>query len=366
MFILLVATDNVYNYKEFDQIINLKLKCSKNFTLPKNGIYNNFKNYFFTNKVKDIKNLKFTDLKIVASIGDSITAGFGVNNIRGGLQEYIGKNWATGFDFDAYSLANFIQFYSPNLVGGSVGKHLISISNKCNIPYKHIPFFDKFNSAQSSARACNGKQQVKWLIDQMQNTKYNVSYNHDWKFISVLMGFNDVCQYCKTNNYLENFTINYRQLLNKLYEIPNAYINIVQLFNGKEMELLRYKKTNLYCKHINILVGTYECPCLNNIVKTENYDFLQKLFDEYNTIIKNLVKEFNLLAITENRHDWYSKIVDVSIDFSLYDFSNIDCFHLSLSGQKKLALAVWNKLTANIDNYDTFYCLNNQTLKLIK
>lgn len=349
----------------FTTIINiskgshLNLNCSNNF-VSDDGFFNKY--LFGSSKVKDIKDLKFTDIKVVASIGDSLTAGFGINGVIGGLQEYVGNNWATGFNDNVYSLANFIQHYSPDLVGGSVGKHYISIADKCNYSPGHIEHLDHFNAAQSTARACNGKIQAEWLIERMKENSQ--SYNKDWKFISVLLGFNDVCNYCKTKNYLENFTNGYRELLTELYKIPNVYVNVLQLFEGKE--ILIYKKKDSYCRGVNFITGRFECVCLNDIVKTQNYNKLQSMFDDVNSIMQELVDEFNSLAVSENRHDWYAKTIKVSIKFNIHDFSEIDCFHLSFHGQKKLAIAAWNKLTYNINDHNSFYCLNNKSLKLIK
>lgn len=103
------------------------------------------------------------DIKVVMTLGDSITAGvliinivifslyycillhhlkssikinknagFGIMGLDGGLDEFRGKSWAIGADSNATTLFNFLKFYTPNLIGGSVGSHVVG---KCTVKY---------------------------------------------------------------------------------------------------------------------------------------------------------------------------------------------------------------------------------------
>lgn len=59
---------------------------------------------------------------VVMALGDSITAGFGMEGKRGGLHEYRGKSWSIGGDDNATTLPNFLRHYNPNITGYSVGR----------------------------------------------------------------------------------------------------------------------------------------------------------------------------------------------------------------------------------------------------
>jgi phospholipase B1 len=68
------------------------------------------------------------------ALGDSITAGFGAKghhinlpiNIYN-LHENRGVSFSIGGDPDAVTIANFIKHYSPELIGSSIGDHLVEL-----------------------------------------------------------------------------------------------------------------------------------------------------------------------------------------------------------------------------------------------
>jgi hypothetical protein len=59
---------------------------------------------------------------VVLALGDSITAGFGMEGKIGGLHEYRGKSWSIGGDANATTLPNFVKQYNPNVTGYSIGR----------------------------------------------------------------------------------------------------------------------------------------------------------------------------------------------------------------------------------------------------
>jgi len=68
------------------------------------------------------------------ALGDSITAGFGAKgqDIKipidiHNLYENRGISFAIGGDPDAITIANFIKYYSPELIGSSIGDHLVEV-----------------------------------------------------------------------------------------------------------------------------------------------------------------------------------------------------------------------------------------------
>jgi len=67
------------------------------------------------------------DIKVVMAMGDSITAGFGILGLDGGLDEYRGLSGPIGGDTDAVTIPNFIKYYNPTVIGASVGQHLFEL-----------------------------------------------------------------------------------------------------------------------------------------------------------------------------------------------------------------------------------------------
>jgi phospholipase B1, membrane-associated len=83
---------------------------------------------------KSVHDLRVDDIKVIMAIGDSVTAGFGAKghdtNIPVDihkLYENRGVSFPIGGDPGAVTIANFIKYYSPELIGSSIGDHLIEL-----------------------------------------------------------------------------------------------------------------------------------------------------------------------------------------------------------------------------------------------
>jgi hypothetical protein len=84
-----------------------------------------------TQPAKDVYELRPQDIKVVMALGDSINAGFGMMGSQGNLhddfQEYRGQSWSMGLDSNASTVASFLRFYTPGIVGGSLGNHSVEV-----------------------------------------------------------------------------------------------------------------------------------------------------------------------------------------------------------------------------------------------
>ena len=40
-----------------------------------------------------------------------------------------GQSWSIGMDKDAQTVANFLKFYNPSIIGGSLGSHIGEVSH---------------------------------------------------------------------------------------------------------------------------------------------------------------------------------------------------------------------------------------------
>lgn len=201
------------------------------------------------------------DIKVIGALGDSITAGFGIDGFWGGFTENRGRSWAMGGDEKVSSLASFVRRYSPSVQGPSVGSHLVEVCADYFCPSAHVPSIDNLNAAQSGAWVQNLPDQATWLIKQM-GANPKISYNNDWKLITVLIGANNLCASCidSINPYdtAAEFGTSLDLTLATLATIPRTFVNVVQIFNLSSVYEVSSKVS--YC---NIVHGDFplECEC---------------------------------------------------------------------------------------------------------
>ncbi|KAI9243289.1 hypothetical protein EDC94DRAFT_71258, partial [Helicostylum pulchrum] len=94
------------------------------------------------NPPTNVNDLRVDDIKVIGALGDSITAGLGIKgfnkspniigNLLSAIQEYRGLSYSAGGDEDAFTIANYIKYYQPNLLGWSVGQRVLGICNGDN------------------------------------------------------------------------------------------------------------------------------------------------------------------------------------------------------------------------------------------
>ncbi|XP_041703044.1 phospholipase B1, membrane-associated-like [Coregonus clupeaformis] len=140
-----------------------------------------------------VHRLRPGDIKVVAALGDSITAGFGAKakNILQLSTENRGVSWSIGGDETletVTTLPNILRKFNPNIEGVSKGQ-----SKKQN----------GFNVAVSGAKVAGIPEQVRRLIDAMKNNTA-VDFEKDWKLVTLFIGGNDLCQYCNNRASLNN------------------------------------------------------------------------------------------------------------------------------------------------------------------
>ena len=198
---------------------------------------------------------------MVAALGDSITAGFGIDGFWGSFTENRGKSWAMGGDDNVTSIANFLRRYSPSIQGASVGTHWVEVCADEFCPSKHVPDIDHLNAAQSGAWAQNLPDQATWLISQMRaNNK--IDWNNDWKVITVLIGANNLCASCiswmSPFDTASQFGASLDKTFATLSNIPRTFVNVVQIFNLSSV--YEVSKGVSYCKTVH-KDFPIECEC---------------------------------------------------------------------------------------------------------
>ncbi|TPX71932.1 hypothetical protein SpCBS45565_g00917 [Spizellomyces sp. 'palustris'] len=302
---------------------------------------------------ESVHDLRIDDIKVIAALGDSITAGLGAKGIVRGdppsienIMEDRGVSFSMGGDPDALTLPNLIQYYRQDLVGASMGSHLTEICyGPWCPPFQYRPS-DNMNAAQSGAMASNLEYELTYLITRLR-TEQAVDFENDFKLITIFIGNNDACFGCEPfsgHTYLspELFEMAIRALLEKIHlNVPRAVVNLMMGFNVSQVWDLTHDDP--YCSKLRNSGLVFECTCafLSPILRT----LMDTIIQSYNERLASIAKSY------QDRQDpGFAVIVDPLLknvriqDWTLEHLSNVDCFHPTVQAHEVLAKGVWHNL----------------------
>nr|XP_060478993.1 phospholipase B1, membrane-associated [Panthera onca] len=290
-----------------------------------------------------VHRLKLADIKVIAALGDSLTAGNGAGSKPGDildvLTQYRGLSWSIGGDHNLSSvttLANIFREFNPNLRGFSIG------TGKENSAGAFL------NQAVAGARAENLPVQARRLVDLMKNdTKIN--FQEDWKIITLFIGGNDLCEFCSDLVHYspQNFTDNIRKALDILHaEVPRAFVNLVnvlEIINLREL----YQEKKVSCPR---LILRNLCSCVLKF--DDNSPELASLIE-----VNKKYQEGTHQLVENGRYDtredftvvvqpFFEKVDMPKTSAGLPDSSFFapDCFHFSRKAHAHAASALWNNM----------------------
>ncbi|KAI9199456.1 SGNH hydrolase-type esterase domain-containing protein [Polychytrium aggregatum] len=309
-----------------------------------------------------VHDLRPDDIRVVAALGDSITAGFGAKGRTSKspislktIYENRGVSFFIGGDPDAKTVSRFIQHYRPSLVGYSHGDHLAELCyGPLCPPYQYHRPNDELNAAQSGAMVMNLHQELDHLIQEMEHND-DIDMDHDFKLLNIFIGSNDACFGCdlaSETTWLSPavYEEHMRALLGKIRrKIPRTIVNIVQQFNISQVWDLTHG--NDYCNQLRDEGRTFECKCA--FLPLELGQVTRKRMD-------SLVQSYNrrLLTIWEDYQaevpdEGFALVLDPGFtqirlrEWPIEMLSNVDCFHPSVAAHELMAATVWNNLYRN-------------------
>ncbi|CAO3686249.1 hypothetical protein CU097_013354 [Rhizopus azygosporus] len=308
---------------------------------------------------KDITDLRVDDIQIVAALGDSIMAGFGmmgINNGEGGtgilnfssVMEFRGNSYGIGGDSGAVTLANFIKNYNPKVQGASTLSHLASLcyGTLCSPPLSmYRPLRDNLNAAQSGAMAVNLDYELDYLIPRIKSQfLLSDGYNTAWKMITIQIGSNDQCASCDSSmaQYVtpEAYGKYVEAAIQRIQkEVPRTVVNLLGTFKVSGVFPLTAGQTQ-YCKPNGLLENKLECGCSSS---ADNLASMDAVSDGYNQQLQAIAAKYPGKPGGTFAVMYTPAPIDLS-SFPVDALSNLDCFHPSLKGHQWIAKTFWNQL----------------------
>ncbi|KAK5622492.1 hypothetical protein CRENBAI_002667 [Crenichthys baileyi] len=285
--------------------------------------------------------VKAADIKVIAALGDSLTTAIGANatNVLGIPIEFRHVSWSIGgygtFQ-DVITLANIIKLFNPNLLGSSPGKTIHGME-------AHISETG-FNLAVTGHNTFNLPGQTRELIDTLRGYE-GLNFEEDWKLLTILMGMNDICDYCKdkalfsVDNFIHYMTLSLEMLMT---EVPRMIVNVVQIL---PMHTLReVQKPTPGC-----LLQRSFCSCLIEPVSRSpelqelvevNLEF-QKRLEELLYSDRFFREDFAVVLQPFLKHADPPRLPNGRIDMTFFTH---DCFHFTIKGHEELAKGLWNNM----------------------
>ncbi|KAJ8289605.1 hypothetical protein GJAV_G00003270 [Gymnothorax javanicus] len=288
-----------------------------------------------------VHRLRPADIKVVAALGDSITAGFGAksNDIGDLRTEYKGVSWSIGGDSSlelVTTLPNILKKFNPYLHGFS----LDSGTDKAG-----------FNMAVSGSKAFDIPHQVRNLIAALERSK-EVDFANDWKLVTLFVGGNDLCQYCLDRASLspQNYSNHLRESLDLLYTVPRVLVNIVEILQISGLRRIKG------CGSLQEGM----CPCV--LIPAEDSLELSELIR-----VNRLYQAKSQRLVSGGRYDgredftvvtqpyFRNTVVPVNSDQKPdISFFSVDCFHFSERGHSEMAIALWNNMLEPVGRKQVF------------
>ena len=165
------------------------------------------------------------DIKVVAAIGDSLTAAAGAlsRNFLQLTHEHRGVSFSVG------GRGTWQQFITlPNIIK-NFNPHLLGMSYVTTKAYTFT--VDGYNMALSGAKSFNISDQAFHVIAKMKGDP-KINFEKDWKMVTILIGHNDLCSIVCTRSEFEVDTEvnNVVQVLDYLYrELPRTFVNLMPM-----------------------------------------------------------------------------------------------------------------------------------------
>ncbi|NWV05930.1 PLB1 Phospholipase, partial [Ptilonorhynchus violaceus] len=289
-----------------------------------------------------VHSLRPANVKIVAALGDSLTAGSGIasDSLQDMTTQYRGLSWSIGGDEsleNVTTLPNIFRKFNVTIMGYSSGTGSENDSNAF------------LNQAVPGAQAEHLPAQARNLM-RLMKADPRIDFSADWKLITVHIGANDLCNYCKDPDHYsaENYTRRIQETLDILHEeasaVPKALVSLVDVENLLPLRQL-FVDTLVQCP---TYLADYLCSCvLTGEENSENLTMVREATKAYQLGIQKLIESGRY-----DTHENFTVVIqpflqNLEIPLGQDGHPDVsyfapDCFHPSQKGHSQLAKALWN------------------------
>ncbi|OWK57760.1 Phospholipase B1, membrane-associated [Lonchura striata] len=290
-----------------------------------------------------VHNLKPADIRVIAALGDSLTAANGAgsrpHDVLDVLTQYRGLSWSVGGNENistVTTLPNILREFNPSLVGYSIGTGTQNSNNAA------------LNQAVAGARAEDVPEQVRKLVDRMKNDT-RIDFQNDWKLITLFIGGNDLCKVCENPARYspENYTYNIQIALDLLHkEVPRAYVNLATMLYIARLRELHQSANNSCPK---VLMRTL-CPC---VIKPKNDSNELKKLIYFNRMYQERTRQLVESGRYDTKDDFTVVVQPFMTNMEMPktqegwpddSYFAPDCFHFSQKSHSQAARALWNNM----------------------
>ncbi|XP_010877645.2 phospholipase B1, membrane-associated isoform X2 [Esox lucius] len=285
--------------------------------------------------------VKAADIKVIAALGDSLTTAIAANGstILSLPVEYRHVSWSIGgygtYE-DVITLANILKLFNPTLLGPAPTWTVKGQPTSINET--------GFNFAVTGHNSLNISEQTRHMINTFKSYP-GMNFKEDWKLVTVLIGMNDICDYCKNKTLFsaDNYIYHITEMLDTMMnEVPRMIVNIVQIL---PMESLR----EVQRPTVGCLFQKKFCSCL--VLPEDNSSELEEVRQiniEFQRRLEELLhsdrffkQDFAVILQPYLQRAQPPRLPTGEIDLSYF---SADCFHFRVKGHEELAKGLWNNM----------------------
>nr|XP_014343309.1 PREDICTED: phospholipase B1, membrane-associated [Latimeria chalumnae] len=310
--------------------------------------------------------LRPADIKVIAAVGDSLTA---EAQERG---EWDLDGPPIGSSSAVHADADIIRKFNPLLVGFSTG------TGNQHTPQSFL------NQAVPGKKAEDMQGQVRRVLELMRNNtpifeitedprnnvprcseSRKINFQEDWKLLTFFIGGNDLCDYCENKTWYSptNFINRIQKALDILHkEAPRMFVNLVMVLDILPLREV-YQDMTVRCPRFLMRAL---CPCVllpdDNSAEYEELQLMNLQYQEKTQLLIDTGRYDTKEDFTVVMQPLLQQLVMPRTPGGRPDSSYFapDCFHFNVKTHSQAARSLWNNMLEPLGEKT-----NNQSLDII-